>query len=115
MYCPKCGGTNEDTAANCAMCGAALPRIVSGLPRLVVPNHLVWAILATFCCCVPLGIPAIVYAAQVDPKLAGGDYDGAVGASNKANMWCWIAFGVGVVANIVCFMLGFLGAFLGNR
>jgi hypothetical protein len=28
-----------------------------------IPNHLVWAILATLFCCLPLGIVSIVYAA----------------------------------------------------
>ncbi|HUP47556.1 MAG TPA: CD225/dispanin family protein [Thermoanaerobaculia bacterium] len=60
-----------------------------------VPNYLVPAILVTLCCCVPFGIVAIVYAAQVNSKLAAGDLPGAVDASNKAKMWSWIAFGVG--------------------
>ena len=44
-----------------------------GVAPLVIPNHLVEAILVTLCCCVPLGIPAIVYGAQVGPKVAAGD------------------------------------------
>jgi Interferon-induced transmembrane protein len=61
-----------------------------------VPNHLVWAILATLFCCLPFGIVAIVYAAKVDSLVAGGDYHGAVDASDKAKMWSWISFGVPV-------------------
>ena len=37
-----------------------------------VPNHLVWAILSTLFCCLPLGIVSIVFAAQVNGKLAAG-------------------------------------------
>jgi len=37
-----------------------------------VPNYLVQAILCTICCCLPFGIVAIVYAAQVNGKVAGG-------------------------------------------
>ena len=70
-----------------------------------VPNYLVWAILATLCCCLPAGIVAIVYAAQVDGKLAGGDYHGAVEASNNAKMWSWISFGASAVVGVLYFML----------
>ena len=70
-----------------------------------VPNYLVWAILSTLCCCLPAGIVAIVYAAQVDGKLAGGDYHGAVEASNNAKMWSWISFGASAVVGVLYFML----------
>jgi hypothetical protein len=73
-----------------------------------VPNYLVQAILVTLCCCLPVGIPAIVFAAQVNSKVAAGDLAGAEVASRKAKMWCWIAFGLGIVANIIGFIIGFL-------
>lgn len=41
------------------------------------PNHLVWAILSTLFCCLPLGIASIVFAAQVNGKHAAGDVAGA--------------------------------------
>ena len=59
-----------------------------------VPNYLVQAILTTVFCCLPFGIVAIVFAAQVNGKLAAGDYAGAVQTSKQAKMWCWISFGV---------------------
>ena len=62
-----------------------------------MPNYLVWAILATLFCCLPFGIAAIVYAAQVNGKLAAGDYAGAVEYSRKAKKWCWVAFAVQLV------------------
>lgn len=62
-----------------------------------VPNYLVQSILVTIFCCWPLGIPAIVFAAQVNSKLNQGDYAGAVAASQKAKMFSWISFGLGLV------------------
>lgn len=52
-----------------------------------VPNNLVWAILTTLFCCLPLGIVSIVYATQVDGKRAAGDLAGAREAADKARFW----------------------------
>jgi hypothetical protein len=71
-------------------------------------NCLVWAILTTVCCgCLPCGIVAIVYAAQVDGKYAAGDYQGAVDSANKAKTWCWVSFGIGIVVTVLSFFFGF--------
>ena len=43
-----------------------------------------------------MGILSIVFAAQVNGKLAAGDYYGAVDSSNRAKMWCWWSFGLGL-------------------
>jgi hypothetical protein len=66
-----------------------------------IPNYLVHAILVTLFCCVPFGIPAIIYAAQVDGKAASGDYYGAEQASRRAGFWCTLGFGVGLVVTIL--------------
>ena len=68
---------------------------------LEVPNYLVQAILCTVFCCLPFGIVAIVFAAQVNGKLAAGDYQGAVSCSNSARTWCWVALCVGLVLQIL--------------
>lgn len=73
-------------------------------------NNLVWAILATFFCCLPFGIPAIVFASQVDGKYATGDYAGAAASADKARMWAWIAFGVGLVGSLLYIAVMFVGA-----
>ena len=58
-----------------------------GSSREFVPNHLVWAILTTLFCCLPLGIVSIIHAAQVDGKRAAGDMRGARESSDKAKFW----------------------------
>lgn len=70
-----------------------------------VPNYLAQAILVTIFCCIPFGIPAIVFAAQVNSKLAAGDIDGARDSSRKAKMWTWIAFGVGLAVIVIWLIL----------
>jgi Interferon-induced transmembrane protein/zinc-ribbon domain len=106
MFCTQCGANNPDTAAVCAQCGRNLqagspvvPLQATGVvlpPGTTVPNYLVFAILATVFCCLPAGIPAIVYAAQVNSKLQVGDLAGARLASKNAKLWCLISLGLGL-------------------
>jgi hypothetical protein len=121
MFCSQCGANNADTAAVCVQCGRTLqagtpatPLQVNGTvvpPTAAVPNYLVFAILATVFCCLPAGVPAIVYAAQVNGKLQMGDVAGAQAASNNAKLWCMISagLGLGVVAlYMILIMFGIL-------
>lgn len=79
-------------------------------------SNLVWAILCTLLCCLPLGIVSIVYAAKVDSLYTSGDYQGAQEASDKAKKYALIGAVTGVVCAIiyfVCvFVLGLMGAAL---
>jgi hypothetical protein len=74
-----------------------------------VPNYLVFAILTTVFCCLPTGIPAIIYAAQVNGKLLAGDYAGAQAASNNAKIWCWVSFGVGLGGSLLWILIAGAG------
>jgi predicted secreted protein len=65
------------------------------------PNYLVWAILSTLFCCLPLGIVSIVYAAQVNTKFAAGDVAGAQDSSAKAKQFAiWSAI-AGVIVGVI--------------
>ena len=99
MYCPTCGGTNVEGARFCKACGGSLTSEPVGGPPPYVPNHLVWTILVTIFCCLPFGIVSIVYAAQVNGKLAAGDVDGARISSQNAKTWAWVSFGVGIASS----------------
>ncbi|MGI8978079.1 MAG: CD225/dispanin family protein [Pirellulaceae bacterium] len=70
-----------------------------------VPNYLILSILSLVFCGGLLAIPAIVYASQVDGKLAQGDYNGAVEASKNAKLWLTIAVSVASVCGLggMCF------------
>lgn len=61
------------------------------------PTYLLWAILATICCCVPAGIVAIVFASQVSSKYFARDYEGARRASRKAEIWIIASIVAGVI------------------
>ena len=75
------------------------------------PSYMAQAILVTLCCCMPLGIPAIVFASRVDGLVRMGNYSEAKACSDKAKMWCWIGFGLGIPANIIAIALQFSSAF----
>ena len=67
-------------------------------------NNLVFAILTTLFCCLPLGVVSIVYAAQVNGKWQAGDVAGAQESAAKARqfaMWSAIAGVVVVVLYII--------------
>lgn len=119
MLCSGCGRDNDDNAYRCVHCGEILQRGPDSPAgeRVRVPNYLAQSILVTVCCCLPLGIPAIVYSAQVNTKLQAGNYQGAVDCSNKAKMWAWIALAVGILFNILYFMfyamMGFIEGGIG--
>jgi uncharacterized membrane protein YvbJ len=116
MFCRKCGALNEDNAYKCAKCGEVFQQQVTILPPTTatkIPNYLVQAILVTLCCCIPFGIVSIVYAAQVNGKVQAGDIQGALDASRKAKMWCWLGFGIGLVIGLISIALQVIAALAG--
>ena len=121
MNCPNCGTSNLDNATICINCGRSLapPPVVPPVTQSytpppssassaaaaaagpTIPNYLIQSILVTFCCCLPFGIVAIIFAAQVNSKLAAGDRAGALDSSRKAKMWTWIALGTGLLVWVI--------------
>ncbi len=82
-----------------------LPSDPNTPPTYQIPTYLAQSILVTLCCCLPVGIPAIVYASRIDNLMRMGQYAEAQECSRKAKMWCWISFGIGIPANIIVFIL----------
>lgn len=62
------------------------------------PSYLGWAIAVTLCCCTPLGVVAIIYAAKVKERYQRGNLAGAQKASDIAQ-WC-------IIISIALGMLG---------
>ena len=70
-----------------------------------IQNYLIPAILATVFCCLPLGVVAIIFAAQVNSKVATGDIAGAMESSKKAKMFMFIAVGLGLLSWICAIVI----------
>ena len=115
MYCTNCGAPIPPGATMCLTCRTPAP-MAAGTPMSAaqagINNYLVPAILVTLCCCIPFGIVAIVYAAQVNTKLSAGDVAGAQESARNARMWTWIAFGSGIVLSIIWFAVSFSAGFM---
>jgi hypothetical protein len=131
LNCPNCGTSNVNTSTICANCGRPLTAAPShsytppppptpggsfgGPPQAEkIPNYLVQSILL-LCCCWPLAIVAIIFAAQVNSKLAAGDIAGAREASQKAKLFCWIALGLGILSWCIWLGTGGMTAFQAYR
>jgi len=76
-----------------------------GPPGTPPPNHLVWAILSTLFCCLPLGIASIVFAAQVNGKYAAGDFAGAQDSSRKARTFALWGTIIGLILAVLWLLL----------
>ena len=119
MFCPSCGANNDEGARFCKDCGGALPQAGSlqpaqpeestaPAPLVHVPNYLVQAVLVTVFCCQPFGVVSIVFAAQVNGRVASGDIEGARRMSQDARKWAWLGFWVGLglaIASILFYVV----------
>lgn len=125
ITCPNCGHDNDSNAFRCTNCNSVIQQPPAapyapapGPPSswrapVQVPNYLAQAIIVTILCCMPAGIPAIVFAAQSMSKAGIGDYAGAMDSASKAKMWCWVAFGLGATL-VGAYILFFIVAFAGS-
>ena len=63
-------------------------------------TYLIFAIISTLLCCLPLGIVAIVYASKINSLQRSGDYAGAQNAAKKAKMFTIIGTVAALVVSI---------------
>ena len=111
MYCTNCGVMRPIGATACSNCGMSFQVAPASNPNQpAVPNYLVGSILATLCCCVPLGIVSIVYAAQVNARLSAGDLAGAMDSSRKARTWLIVSVVSGGLLAVLYAIATILGA-----
>ena len=80
-------------------------------PPPMPDNYLVWGILTTCFCCLPLGIVSIVSATKVSSAYYAGDYTGAKKASEDAKKWAiWSALTIAIAGGL--YLLFYLFIFI---
>ncbi|MCB1206807.1 MAG: CD225/dispanin family protein [Verrucomicrobiae bacterium] len=65
------------------------------------PTYLWQSIVVMLLCCLPLGIPALVFSTKVKPAYLSGDYNAALEASKKAKLFCILALVIGFVVQAI--------------
>lgn len=63
------------------------PQPANEMPKCP-PTNLVWAIISTIMCCLPLGVIAIIYSVKVSQRYQQGDIEGAKHYSEVSAWWC---------------------------
>lgn len=89
-----------------------LPPVQPEFREPMPPTYMVWAVISTVCCCLPLGVVAIFFAAQVSTKYYARDFEGAKKASERAELWIILAIALGMAFNILYLPLSLLSGSL---
>jgi heme/copper-type cytochrome/quinol oxidase subunit 2 len=70
-------------------------------PQQEVNSHLVWSILNTICCCLPLGIYAIICSAKVSTLVAQGRIAEAQAKAKEAKKWNLISLIIAIIGFVL--------------
>ena len=62
---------------------------------------MIWAVLSTVLCCVPIGIYAIICANKVDALYAEGNYEEALKQAKEAKKWAIIGAAAGAIFSFI--------------
>ena len=77
------------------------------------PTQIVWAILTTIFCCLPIGLVSMVKSVQVSSRYVNGDIAGSEAASKSAARWSIAATVIGIVIWVVIIVLMYKGVIAG--
>ena len=127
MICSRCGANIPDNVAFCTNCGhsnsgapQAPPQPGGYAPGGYAPqgggygqsgpqvtDYLIWSIITTLCCCLPLGIVGIIFSINSKNDLSAGRYESAVKNYNIAFYCNVIGLVVGLIANVLVAIIQF--------
>ena len=93
---------NKETAASATPLTSPSSQPTYSANKPVKPdNFLIWGILTTILCCLPLGIVSVVYASKVDGLYHNGQFDDAKKAASNAKTWAIVSASIGFVFAII--------------
>ena len=64
-------------------------------------NNIVWGVLVTFFCCLPLGVYSIIQGSKVSSLYAAGNYAEALAMSEDAKKWAIWGAGIGLAVQLL--------------
>lgn len=124
IVCPDCGKQIPANSAICPNCGAPIQQQPSlqqsapimhqtsvsatnlqGTPQMRPDNHLVWSILNTILCCLPLGIWSIIKSNEVNRLYDSGRYEEAKKAADDASMINKVSAGLAILIYVIYIIL----------
>jgi len=121
MLCKNCGTQNIEGAVKCVQCGQVLDLIHNNYNQMPVIQQsinswLIPAIITNACCCMPLGIISVYFAAKANTYTEKGDFLNAKASADKAKLWSIIGIALGLVIwvgyVIIMFISGLSEGFL---
>ncbi|MBR5621608.1 MAG: CD225/dispanin family protein [Opitutales bacterium] len=68
-------------------------------------DYLVWSILSTLFCCLPLGIVAIVYSVKANSAYDAGNTEEYVKSADKAKFWLILSAVLGFIISALAALL----------
>ncbi len=94
------GGSPPGGASGGPPAGTGAPTFAAAGGGAVAPKVDTWlwqSIVATVLCCLPLGIPAIIFASQANTEVSNGNYALAQDKAKQAKTFTLIAVGLGLL------------------
>ena len=98
MFCRKCGMKNDDNARKCVTCSADLYELQK--EKAKPKNYMVFSVLLLLSC-IPTAIVSFIYGLKVNKSFLNGNYDAMETYSQKAKMWVWISFILGIIITLI--------------
>ncbi|XP_042629063.1 synapse differentiation-inducing gene protein 1-like [Cyprinus carpio] len=74
-------------------------------PASLVPDHLAYSIFTMLCCCLPLGIAALVFSCSTRDAIYSGQQELAKKNSRTALMLNHIGLGIGIVFSVLVIII----------
>jgi hypothetical protein len=117
-FCRHCGAALNPEQVVCVRCGSQVTGRPAGRGTVPAKNYdgtipmpngvgyLIWSIISTLLCCLPLGVVGIIFSINCMNDVTAGRYDSAV-KNSKVAFWCNIISLIGgLIIGCIFFLIG---------
>jgi hypothetical protein len=102
--------TTPSPAPTSAPAAAPVSNVAPAASGGKIENNMIWAVLSTVLCCVPIGIYAIICANKVDGLVAQGNIEEATKQAAEAKKWAIIGAAAGFVVILLYSIISIIAA-----